>query len=92
MHVHGVVFVGWLAVLTAQVLLIRRRRPDLHRKLGVAAMGLAVLMVIIGPAGSDMHMLPPTVAEFHTLNDARKASQLVLSSDPASQSAGGSNS
>jgi MFS family permease len=25
----------------------------------------------------------------HTLNDARKASQLVLNSDPASQSAGG---
>jgi hypothetical protein len=36
--------------------------------------------------------LPPTVAEFHTLNDARKAPQLALSSDPASQSAGGSNS
>ena len=34
-------------------------------------------MVIIGPAGSAMQMLPPTVAEFHTLNDARKASQLV---------------
>ena len=49
-------------------------------------------MVIIGPAGNDMHMLPPTVAEFHTLNDARKASQLVLSSDPARQSPGGSNS
>ena len=49
-------------------------------------------MVIIGPARNDMQMLPPTVAEFHTLNDARKASQLVLSSDAASQSAGGSNS
>jgi hypothetical protein len=49
-HVHAAVFVGWLVVLTAQVLLIRRRRPDLHRKLGVAAMGLAALMVVIGPA------------------------------------------
>jgi hypothetical protein len=49
-HVHGVIFVGWLAVLTAQILLIRRRRPDLHRKLGVAAMWLAGLMVIVGPA------------------------------------------
>jgi hypothetical protein len=49
-------------------------------------------MVIIGPAGNAMHMLPPTVAEFHTLNDARKASQLVLSSDPARQSPGASNS
>jgi hypothetical protein len=49
-HVHGAVFVGWLAVLTAQILLIRQGRPDLHRKLGVAAMWLAGLMVIIGPA------------------------------------------
>jgi hypothetical protein len=41
-HVHVVVFLGWLAVLTAQVLLIRRRRADLHRKLGEAAMALAL--------------------------------------------------
>ena len=49
-HVHALVFVGWLAVLTAQVLLIRRRRADLHRKLGKAAMWLAGLMVVVGPA------------------------------------------
>jgi hypothetical protein len=49
-HVHGLVFVAWLVVLTAQVLLIRQRRADLHRKLGAAAMGLAALMVIVGPA------------------------------------------
>jgi len=41
--------------------------------------------VIIGPAGNDMQILPPTVAEFHTLNDARNASQQVASSDPARQ-------
>ena len=40
-------------------------------------------MVIIGPAGSDMQMLPPAVAEFHTLNDARNASQLVRNKLPA---------
>src|ERR1700709_2191413 len=45
-------------------------------------------MVIIGPAGSAMQMFPPTVAEFHTLKDARKASQLIGSSDAAVQSAG----
>ena len=45
-------------------------------------------MVIIGPAGRDMQMLPPTVAVFHTLNDARKASQLVVNSGAARQSSG----
>src|SRR5256885_2547006 len=49
-HVHGAVFVGWLVLLTAQVVLIRRRRADLHRMLGTAAMGLAMLVVIVGPA------------------------------------------
>ena len=48
-HVHAVVFVGWLVVLTTQVLLIRNKRADLHRRLGVAAMGVAALMVVIGP-------------------------------------------
>ena len=33
-------------------------------------------------------MLPPTVALFHTLNDARKASQLVANSGAARQSSG----
>lgn len=49
-HVHAVVFLGWLALLTAQVALIRGRRADLHRRLGTAAMALAALMVVVGPA------------------------------------------
>ena len=49
-HVHAIAFVGWLVVLTIQTLLIRRSRHDLHRKLGVAAMGLAAVMVVVGPA------------------------------------------
>ena len=49
-HVHAAAFVGWLVLLTTQVLLIRTRRPALHARLGVWMMGLAVFMVIIGPA------------------------------------------
>ena len=49
-HVHAVAFVGWLVVLTIQTLLIRRSRHDLHRKLGVAAMALAAIMIVVGPA------------------------------------------
>ena len=51
----------------------------------------ATVRVIIGPAGRDMQMLPPTVAEFHTLNEARNASQLVVISRAADQSAGAEN-
>jgi uncharacterized membrane protein YozB (DUF420 family) len=49
-HVHAVAFVGWLVVLTIQTLLIRRGRHDLHKRLGFAAMGLASIMVVVGPA------------------------------------------
>jgi hypothetical protein len=48
-HIHALAFVGWLALLTTQVLLIRSGRPDLHRRLGIAAVGLAAFMIVIGP-------------------------------------------
>lgn len=50
--IHAAAFVGWLALLTAQVLLIRARRVDIHRKLGIAGMLLAGVMVILGTAAA----------------------------------------
>jgi len=32
-HVHAAAFVGWLTLLTVQILLIRSGKPGLHRKL-----------------------------------------------------------
>jgi hypothetical protein len=49
-HVHGVAFVGWLVLLTTQVLLIRFKRPQIHYRLGTGMMALAAFMVVIGPA------------------------------------------
>jgi hypothetical protein len=46
---------------------------------------------IIGPAGKDMQMLPPIVAAFQILNDARNASQHWRSSGAAVHFAGASN-
>ena len=48
----------------------------------------AAVSAIIGPAGSDMHRLPPTVAVFQILNEARKARQHWSISGTAIQSAG----
>src|SRR5262249_60012478 len=48
----------------------------------------AAVREIIDPAGKDMHKLPPTVAVFHILKEARKARQHWLISGAASQSAG----
>lgn len=49
-HLHAIAFVGWLALLTSQVLLIRARRPDRHRQFGIAGMVLAAIMIVLGPA------------------------------------------
>lgn len=49
-HFHAVAFVGWLVLFTVQAALIRNGRPDLHRRLGTAAVGLAAVMVVLGPA------------------------------------------
>lgn len=47
-YFHGVVFAGWLCLLTAQVLLIRSRRVDLHRELGIAGAALYGAMIVLG--------------------------------------------
>jgi hypothetical protein len=49
-HFHAAVFMGWLALFSAQVLLIRTKRLEVHRKLGFAMIGLAAVMLVLGPA------------------------------------------
>ena len=48
-HVHAAAMVSWLVLLTTQVLLIRADRRDLHRRLGLAGMALAAVIVVLGP-------------------------------------------
>jgi hypothetical protein len=49
-HFHAAVFVLWLVLFTVQVLLIRARKLSVHQQLGWGLVGLAGLMVIVGPA------------------------------------------
>src|SRR5436190_18903154 len=48
----------------------------------------AVVREVIGPAGSDMQMFPPTVASFQILKDARNERQHSRKSGTAVQSNG----
>ena len=45
---HIATFVGWMVLLTAQVMLIRFRRLHIHRRLGLALLALAPVMVVTG--------------------------------------------
>jgi len=47
-HLHGAVFTAWLAVFVAQTRLVAANRVDLHMKLGIAAVVIALLVLIIG--------------------------------------------
>jgi len=47
-HIHGPVFVGWLALLTVQLTLICTRNVALHRRTGVIGAYWAAALVIIG--------------------------------------------
>jgi hypothetical protein len=49
-HVHALLFTGWLVLLTVQLMLIRRRRLDLHRRLGLAMAWLIPVMVAVALA------------------------------------------
>lgn len=49
----------------------------------------ATVSVIMGPAGRDIQILPPTVAALQTLNEDRNASQLLVKSGAAIHSVGG---
>ena len=47
-YVHAAVYVVWLLLLTAQVLLVMKGKVALHRRLGKLGVGWAVLVVLLG--------------------------------------------
>ncbi len=73
-HVHAVVFFGWLVFLTLQVALVRTGNIAWHRRMGLAGAVLAVAVVLAGPAAAlTMHMShqarqPPQFLALQILN------------------------
>ncbi len=45
---HGVVMTAWYVLFILQATLIARKRPDLHRRVGVAGAIVAMLIVVLG--------------------------------------------
>jgi hypothetical protein len=43
-HLHGILFTGWILLLIAQTSLVAARRTDLHRRIGVGGGVLAGLI------------------------------------------------
>jgi len=59
-QLHGIIFVGRMALLVAQVVLASRGRVDLHRKVGrfgiVYGCAVLVMGLVAGPAASVIHI------------------------------------
>ena len=50
LHLHGFVFSGWIALVVVQTTLVANGRTDLHRRLGIAGVVLAAMVVTLGLA------------------------------------------
>ena len=60
-HWHSLVFSAWLIVFIAQTRLVAAQRVDLHMKLGIAALALAVLVVAISFATTAVKATIPRI-------------------------------
>jgi hypothetical protein len=49
-HLHGLVFTGWILLFFAQTALVARNRVRIHRRLGVGGAVWAALLVMVGLA------------------------------------------
>lgn len=62
-HVHGITFMGWLAIYVAQNVLVYRNDIALHRRLGRFAAGYVGWMVLVGLSVNTLaainHRIPP---------------------------------
>jgi len=47
-HLHGLVFMGWMGLLVAQVALVAAGRTRMHRRVGTAGIAYGVLVLIVG--------------------------------------------
>jgi len=59
LHIHGIVATGWILLFLSQTTLIDRHRVDLHRRLGITGVVLAVLLLV------TINALTPALGRLH---------------------------
>ena len=66
-HLHGAAMTTWVALFVTQMFLIRTKNLKAHQKLGIAAVGLSVVVIVVGVLtaiaaaknGSSVPNIPP---------------------------------
>jgi CubicO group peptidase (beta-lactamase class C family) len=49
-HIHSVLYVGWIVLFATQIVLVETHHVATHRKLGIALGWWAAVMILVGPA------------------------------------------
>jgi len=64
LHIHGFALSAWIALFLLQTILIVRRSPTLHRRLGWMMVGLAASIAVLMGAAivEQLRRVPPTLA------------------------------
>ena len=75
-HVHAAVYSGWMVLLLTQVVLVWRRRSDLHRRLGPFGIAYGVGVLVLGLVATIVAPLAHVASGAWSLD--RAASFLIL--------------
>lgn len=75
-HLHAVVFTGWLLLLLAQVVLVAAGNTKFHRKLGIAGGVYGILILVLGISAAFVLPLGKMAEGLWTMDEA--ASFLIL--------------
>jgi hypothetical protein len=68
--VHGIVFSAWFGLLPLQTILVARGNYDIHRKLGLAGIGVAIALVLTG-AVTTIQVIPQVEAAGRSLDEVQ---------------------
>jgi uncharacterized membrane protein YfcA len=60
-HLHGLLFTGWVLLFLVQSCLVSTRRTDLHRRFGLAGSLIVIPMLISGATVAVRNESPPVV-------------------------------
>jgi hypothetical protein len=86
LHLHAGIFTSWLALFVAQTALVRSDRRDLHRRLGILGLVIAIALVTINfatvanaiEAGRSSTLGPPTTRLYIALSSSLIAAGYIF--------------
>jgi uncharacterized membrane protein len=83
-HLHAAVFISWLALFITQTALVKADRRDLHRRLGILGLVIAIalltlnMVTVLNAIGSGRTAIPPIPRLFLAFSSSAVAAGFIL--------------